>query len=75
MANYKRKKSRKDVRCVNCTDGRQGNSMADGYGRSPKVLISRLKSKLAIDEYLASLVVDNKLAKTHGNYRPDEEDE
>jgi hypothetical protein len=75
MANYKRKKSRKDVRCVNCTDGRQGNSMADGYGRSPKILIDKIKSKLALDEYEASEEIDKNLAKTHGNYRPDEEDE
>lgn len=42
MSNYKRKKSRKQVKCVNCTDGRQGNSMKDLYGRSSVILKKKI---------------------------------
>jgi hypothetical protein len=36
MANYKRKKSRRQVRCTLCTDARGGNS-AKVYGRRARL--------------------------------------
>lgn len=43
--NFKRKKSRRSVRCGLCTDARQGNSKGQG-GRSPKAeLVARTKSQ------------------------------
>jgi hypothetical protein len=39
MANYKRKKSRRQVRCTLCTDARGGNSKKMG-GRSPAANLS-----------------------------------
>lgn len=46
MANHKRRKARKNVRCGMCTDGREGNSKKAGTGRKPKIaLASRTKSE------------------------------
>lgn len=41
MSNYKRKKSRRKIKCEMCTDARDGNSLQIGTGRSPKVIIQK----------------------------------
>lgn len=42
MANFKRRKSRRNVRCGMCTDGREGNSKKAGTGRKPKFALEKL---------------------------------
>lgn len=37
MANFKRKKARNQIRCSMCTDGRQGNSLQAGVGRTDRI--------------------------------------
>lgn len=51
MANYKRKNSRRVVKCSRCTDGRQGNSMKDINGRT-SVLVKKRKQLLSQKEQL-----------------------
>lgn len=41
MGNYKRKKSKRQVRCSLCTDARQGNSLNSGIGCSPSVTLDK----------------------------------
>ena len=40
MANYKRRKSRRQVRCTLCTDGREGNANK-GTGKRARVALER----------------------------------
>lgn len=41
LGNFKRRKARKNVRCGNCTDGREGNSKKAGTGRKPKIALEK----------------------------------
>lgn len=49
MSNYKRKKSRKSVKCTVCTDNRKGNSLSGGssgdYRLKKQLLISKEEIK------------------------------
>jgi len=55
MANFKRKKSRRNVRCTNCTDGREGNSASKGTGRKPKLQLEKRTKRQRTQDALDDL--------------------
>lgn len=55
MANHKRRKSRRHVKCMLCTDGRQGNSLKSGAGRHSKVIVNKKSREEQFKEGLRDL--------------------
>ena len=54
--NYKRKKSKKQVKCTMCTDGRQGNSLKEWTGRSSTIIKKLKVAKLSQGEQTKELL-------------------
>ena len=54
MSHFRRKKPRRQVKCMLCTDARNGNSLAWGSGRRPVIARRAAAAQAQVREYLTA---------------------